>query len=166
MLLGATTVAMLIQRSCFLINLRPMIQNNAVLVTYFGKKEDLWKHISVWYKNGRIDKWCENTLIGILPEDGCKKNFRISRETFHYLVQEVSPWRSPKPDSPNYRAILATKKVTITLYHLEDTGSLSMTSNTFGIHISIVSKVMKEVCSAITYNLGPNYVQLCTTVRD
>ena len=35
---------------------------------------------------------------------------KISRETFQDLVKELSPWISPKPDSPNYRAILANKK--------------------------------------------------------
>ena len=63
---------------------------------------------------------------GILPEEKWKKIFRMSKETFQDLVQELSPWISPKPDSPNYRAILANKKVAITLYYLKDTGSRSM----------------------------------------
>ena len=180
MLLGATTGTMLTQMSSLLINLRHIIQNNTLLATYLGKKESFWKQKlkklqeqkvrrkrrSVWYKKGRTDKWWENILMGILPEDEWKKNFRMSRETFEDLVQELSPWISPKPDSPNYRAILANKKVAITLYYLKDTGSLSMTANTFGIHISTVSKVIKEVCSAITYNLGPIYVQLPKTEEE
>ena len=115
MLLGATTVTMLTQTSSFLINLRPMIQNNVLLATYLGKKETFWKQKlkklqeqkvrrkrrSVWYKKGRTDKWWENMLMSILPEDDWKKNFRMSRETFQDLVQELSPWISPKPDSFN-----------------------------------------------------------------
>ena len=72
---------------------------------------------------------------GILPEDEWKKNFRMSRETFQHHVQELSPWISPKPDSPHYRAILATKKVVITLYYLKDTGSLSMNISLYAFKI-------------------------------
>ena len=99
----------------FLINLRPMIQNNVLLATYLGKKETFWKQKlkklqeqkvrrkrkSVRYKKGRTDKWWENMLMGILPEDDWKENFRMSRETFQDLIQELSPWISPKPDSFN-----------------------------------------------------------------
>jgi len=35
-----------------------------------------------------------------------------------------------------------------------------MTANTFGIHQSIVSKVVFEVCDAITTHLGPEYIHL------
>ena len=41
-----------------------------------------------------------------------------------------------------------------------------MTANTFGIHISTVSKIIKEVCSAIAYKLGPTYVKLPQTEEE
>ena len=55
------------------------------------------------------------------------------------------------------------KKVGICLYYLKDTGSLSMTANTFAVHTSTASKVIREVCSAITHKLGPQYVKLPQT---
>ncbi len=48
----------------------------------------------------------------------------------------------------------------MTLYFLKDTGSLSMTANTFGIALSTVSKHITEVCYAIAKHLGPKYVYL------
>ena len=96
-------------------------------------------------------------VSGILPEESWKKNFRMSRDKFNQLVNE---WISPDPKSPNKRAISSMKKVAICLYYLKDTGSLSMTVNTFGVHTSTASKVIREVCSAITHKLGPKYVKL------
>ena len=40
-----------------------------------------------------------------------------------------------------------TSKVAICLYYLKDTGSLSMTVNTFGVHTSTASKVIRNVFS-------------------
>ena len=50
------------------------------------------------------------------------------------------------------------------LYYMKDTGSMSMTANMFGIHQSI-SKVVFEVCNAITMHLWPEYIHLPQTVE-
>lgn len=44
------------------------------------------------------------------------------------------------------------------MYYLKDTGSIWMTANTIGIHQSIFSKLIVEVCPAIIYNVGPQFV--------
>ena len=42
-----------------------------------------------------------------------------------------------------------------------------MTANTFGIHISTVSKIIKEMCSAISYKLlEPTYVKSPQTEEE
>ena len=66
-----------------------------------------------------------------MPAETWKKNFRMSREEFENLTNELRPSISPDPSSPNYMALSAEKKVAITLYFLKDTGSLVMTANTF-----------------------------------
>ena len=41
-----------------------------------------------------------------------------------------------------------------------------MTANTFGIHQCTVSKVVLEVCDAITKHLGPEYIHLPRTAEE
>ena len=180
MSLGAAAINLLSTISSFLLILKVRLQTNTLVATYLTKRESFWKkkfrksqerktsrkRRSVWYVRGRTGRWWDNMVSGILPEDNWKKNFRMSRELFDQLVNALNPWISPNLNSPNYRAIPANKKVGITLYYLKDTGSLSMTANTFGIHISTVSKIIKEVCSAIAYKLGPTYVKLPQTEEE
>ena len=113
---------------------------------------------------GRTDKWWDNIISGRLPENHWKKNVRMPRQQFEKLVNELNPSIAPDPTSPNYRAISSMKKVGITLYYLKVI--LSMTANAFGVSICTVSKIIREVCSAITYRLGPKYVRLPQTEED
>ena len=69
---------------------------------------------------------------------------------------------APDPKSPNHRAVLAIKKVAVTLHYLKDAGSHSVTANTFARHISTVTKIIKDVSCAIACN-GSKYVQLLQT---
>ena len=54
----------------------------------------------------------------------------------------------------------------MTLYYLKDTGSLWMTANTFGIHQCTVSKTLREVCSAVSKHLSPEYLHLPSTKEE
>ena len=104
-------------------------------------------------KGKNIDIWWNNLLTGVSHEDVWKKNFRMKREEFFELCDGLRPHISPVPNSPNYKAISAEKELAITLYSLKDTGSMWMTANTFGVHQSTVTKVIVQVCSAITDHL-------------
>ena len=73
---------------------------------------------------------------------------------------ELRPFIEPNPNSPNYRYLSTEKKLGLTLYYLKDTGTLWMTANTFGIHQCTVSKIIMEVCTAISTHLGPTYLRL------
>ena len=126
----------------------------------------LRKKKSIWVKQGRTDKWWENMISGLSSSDCWKKNFRMSKEEFLNLCEELGPFISPNPASPNYRKISLEKKVALTLYYLKDTGSIWMTANTFGIHQCTASKVIHEVCSAIKENLGPKYIYLPRTKSE
>lgn len=52
------------------------------------------------------------------------------------------------------------KKVACTLYNLADEGRLRKTANASGLSRQVVSKIVREVCQAITVHLGPVYIQL------
>ena len=95
-----------------------------------------------------------------------KKNFRISRLEFQELCDILRPFITPNPLSPNYRSLSAEKKLAVILYFLKDTGSLTMTANTFGIQQSTTSKVIMEVCEAIVTHLVPKYITLPKTREE
>ena len=86
-------------------------------------------------------------MLAVAPlEDLWKKDFRLSRAKFYEICNELRLYISPNILSPNYRALLVEKKVAAVLYFLKDTGSMTMTGNTFWIHQCTLSKVVKEVC--------------------
>ena len=117
------------------------------------------KRRTVWVNDGRTEAWWLNMIKGILPEDDWKRNFRMTREKFCLLCEQLRPYLLPGK-TPNYRLLSVEKKVAVTLYYLKDTGSLWMTANTFGIHQCTVSKTLLEVCRAISTHLGPEYLHL------
>ena len=84
--------------------------------------------------------------------------------TFYKLKDDLlHPYISPDPRSPNHRELSSENKLAVTLYYLKDTGSLNMTGNTFGLHPSTVSKVIHQVCRAISDHLGPKYLKIPKT---
>ena len=119
-----------------------------------------------WVTSGRTDQWWQNMISGIAPEDRWIKNFRMTREKFYELVEELRPYISPDQSTPNYRALTTDKKVAVTLYYLKDTGSLAMTANTFGIAIYTASSVILQVCTAISAVLGPKYLKLPQDISE
>ena len=58
------------------------------------------------------------------------------------------------------------KKVACTLYYLSDEGRLRKTANAFGLSKQVVSKIIREVCGAITKYLGPVYIKAPFTEAD
>ena len=90
----------------------------------------------------------------------------MSRLEFQELCDILRPFITPNPLSPNYRSLSAEKKLAVILYFLKNTGSLTMTANTFGIHQSTTSKVIMEVCEAIVTHLVPKYITLPKTREE
>ena len=62
--------------------------------------------------------------------------------------------------------IPANIKLVITLFFLKDTGSLLMTTSIFSIALSTASKIILEVCKAITEHLGLKYIHLHRTEEE
>ena len=124
------------------------------------KKRGKWVHL------GRTDLWWQNIRHGVLPESCWRKNFRMSRNDFYTLLDEIEPYLSPDSSSPNYRALSACTKLAITLYYLKDKGSLAMTANSFGIAVCTASKVITQVCKTICKQIGPKYIHMPRTHKD
>ena len=119
-----------------------------------------------WQKPGRTDQWWINLWQGQLLEEEWEANLRMSRQVFMKLVEELRPYISPDARSPNRTALSAEKKLALTLYFLKDMGSLSMTANVFGVARSTVSVIVSQVCKALTFNVGPNYISLPKTEEE
>ena len=72
--------------------------------------------------------WNEETL----PSEW-NENFRMPREQFIMLADELSPFISPDASAPRMR-LSFEKKLAITLHYLKDTGSITLTANAFSVH--------------------------------
>ena len=112
-----------------------------------------------WVAPGRSDRWWMNMWSGEAIAEEWMKNFRMPREQFEALADELSPHISPDPSSPGM-GLSVEKKLGITLYLLKDIGSITLTANAFGVSAPTVSKTIRSVCNAINTNLGPRYLRL------
>jgi hypothetical protein len=65
---------------------------------------------SKWVKSGRTESWWMNMITGIAQVDEWKRNFRMTREEFRKLCEELRPHISPGK-TPNYLALSVEKKV-------------------------------------------------------
>ena len=114
-----------------------------------------------WIAPGRTDLWWKKMISGEAPAEEWKKNFRITRQDFIKLLDELRPFISPDSNSPRV-GLEADKRLAIALYYLKDTGTLKMTANAFGISVSTASVCIKHVCRAIREHLGPKYIKIPT----
>lgn len=107
--------------------------------------------------NPPIDRW-----IWILPrtdrlysivetklsdKEWCE-NFRVSKETFHYILFEISTEISHK-DTKLCKAVSSAKRLAITLYYLGSTAEYRTVANLFGVSNALVCLCIKEVSKAI-----------------
>ena len=141
-------------------------RQNAYVCRVTRKRREGRKVRAYWKKPGRTEQWWLNLWLGHLLEDEWKFNLCISRQVFLRLVDELRSIISPDPRSPNRTALSAEKKLALTLYFLKDTGSISMTANSFGVTKNTVSVTVFEVCQAITMFLGQKYIGLPRTMDE
>ena len=83
------------------------------------------KDRSTWYKPGRTDLWWQNIRMGISPKECWKQFFRMDRDFFYNLLNEIDAHIKPNPLSPNFRALSSETKLALTLYYLKDKGLLT-----------------------------------------
>lgn len=112
-----------------------------------------------WVAPGRTESWWIQMISGEAPPEEWKKNFRMSREDFSKLCDELLPFITPDSNSPRL-GIEPEKRLAVCLYYLKDTATLKMTANAFGISVPTISKCVKNVCKAIRDHLGPKYIKI------
>ena len=76
-------------------------------------------------------------------------NFRVSKETFEYIVSEIENEIARK-DTRMRKAIPSRKRVTIALYYLGSTAEYRTIANLFCIFLIICCLCIKDVSKTIT----------------
>ncbi|KAK6179874.1 hypothetical protein SNE40_012129 [Patella caerulea] len=101
--------------------------------------------------------------LGRLEDSEWHKNFRMSKQDFQKLANELQPFIAQNTLSPNYTALSVEKKLAIILYTLNDIVSFAMTANSFGVSFSTI---IVQVCRAITFELSKVYLKLPRNVHE
>jgi len=89
-----------------------------------------------------------NNIFPILDEKRFKEHFRITRNTFNRLVEDLYPYLVG--EDSNFRcAIPVEKKVAIGLFRLASSSELRVICELFGVGASTVHKIQYEFCNAV-----------------
>ena len=106
---------------------------------------------------GRSKVWWNNFLNDVVVPSEWRENFRMSKEIFMSLCDELRPFFQ-KQSAAMRDALSVETQVIATLYYLADKGRFRKVTNAFGIGKSSVSAKIREVCMVITKYLGPKYI--------
>ena len=112
-----------------------------------------------WTRPGRTGKWWQNFLDNVVILEEWIENFRLSKETFIELCDELRPFLT-KSDTTMRKAISVETQIAITLYYMADEGRYQKIANAFGVSRSSISLVISRVTNAMSTNLGPKYIKL------
>ena len=118
-----------------------------------------------WVRPGRTSAWWDNFVNQIVIAEEWRENFRMSRGSLYELANELRPYIEGK--TTVMRApVDVVKQVAVTLYYLSDEGRIRKTANAFGLSRQVVSNIIRKVCKAITFHLGPRYIKLPFTESE
>ncbi|KAK1662598.1 hypothetical protein QYE76_050757 [Lolium multiflorum] len=102
-------------------------------------------------------EWWETVGSPWYPAADFKRHFHLSRSTFEALCGMVAP-AVEKQDTRMRIPIPVRKRVAVVVFLLSTGQSLRMIEKRFGIGISTVHKLVREVCAAITDIVLPQFV--------
>ena len=95
------------------------------------------------------------------PLDGSfKKCFRVKRDTFDFLVQEVRHLLEKQPTCMNPKPVTPEKQLAICLYRLAHGSSYSTVKDLFGVADSTEHVIFNDVCRVLVSTLYDRYVHL------
>ena len=106
----------------------------------------------------RSDCWFE-MVETTLSDKEWYENFRVSRETFHYILSEISTEITRK-DTRMRKAISSRKRVAITLYYMGSTAEYRTVANLFGVSTAFVCLCVKDVSTAVLRKLKARFLSI------
>ncbi|KAK1550717.1 hypothetical protein Q3G72_023599 [Acer saccharum] len=115
------------------------------------------QHRRLWVKD-RSKAWWDECNRPDYPEEEFKKWFRMSRQTFDTICEELNSVIA-KEDTTLRTAIPVRQRVAVCIWRLATGEPLRLVSKRFGLGISTCHKLVLEVCTAIRSVLMPKYLQ-------
>ena len=123
----------------------------AVLACNFHVDRQVWTV-------SRSSHWFE-MLETAFSDEEWYGNFRLSRQTFHFLMTEIEGEIARK-DTNMRQAFSSRKRLAITLCYLGSTAEYRTIGNLFGVSASFVCLCIKDVCRAITRKLKRGFLSV------
>ena len=138
---------------------------NSRVVSLGRKSRKKRKKRQFWVRPGRTSLWWENVKNNLTVVEEWQENFRMSRQTFLKLCNELRPHLT-KRETIMRKPLDVETQVALTLYYLADEGRYRKVANAFGIARCTVSRTVRTVCKVISTKLGPSYIKLPTTREE
>ena len=113
---------------------------------------------AVWVRD-RSRVWWDHIVGTTFTPDDWLTNFRMSRNTFLYLCNELKA-ELMRSDTTMRKAISVEKRVAVTLWYLASNADFRTIGHFFGISKVSVSHIRKDVCKAIVKLFLPNGTRL------
>ena len=112
-----------------------------------------------WVRPGRTSAWWDNFVQEEVTLEEWRENFRMSRNTFLILCEELRLFIQKKPTNMRL-PVDVERQVASSLYYLSDERRIRKTANSFGLSRAVISVIIRRVCTSIAIHLGPKYIKL------
>lgn len=129
----------------------------ATLLSLFAHELFAVRPRSIWMRQ-RSTRWWEDVVLRSFGEHDWLENFRVSRDTFRYLCDQLRPVIK-KQNTNMRRCVSLERRVAITLWVLATTAEYRTVGHLFGVARNTVSVIVHETCIAIVKVLLPKYIQ-------
>lgn len=111
----------------------------------------------VWTRE-RSSTWWNTIVLGTFGEREWVENFRMRKETFMYLCNQVRPFIF-RMNTRLRKAVIVERRVGITLWCLATPCEYRSVAHLFGVHRSTVCIIVHETCQAILHTLMDRYIR-------
>ena len=105
----------------------------------------------------RAPGYVDVDLIGSYNNIVFKQRFRMTKETFRYVCQQVGPMLF-KQDTNRKKAISVETRVAIAITRLASGSSLYIIAETYRVGISIVHAIVLDFCHALNFFCRNNFI--------
>ena len=124
------------------------------------------KKRSVWVKPGQTEEWWKNLESSEMSPEEWKNNLQLSKKGFHKLMDAIRPFAKLHSSKVRQDVLRLEKRIAITLYYLNDQGSMKMTANTFSIARCTVRAVVHKMCQILNESIGPKIVKFHVSKQE
>uniref|UniRef100_A0A3B5KDL7 DDE Tnp4 domain-containing protein n=1 Tax=Takifugu rubripes TaxID=31033 RepID=A0A3B5KDL7_TAKRU len=119
------------------------------------------RHVWVRNRSSEDNFW---SSVELFDDDEWKAQFRVSRATFDYLLEQVGP--AIKRRRTNFRVPIEPKRrLAIALWWFARAGEYRTVSIMFGVGIATVCNIVRQVTSAILERLHQRFLSLPSDQR-